>query len=157
MPLTIPKEILVAVAAASPILEIKGSIPLGRLLSLPIEATFFWSVIGNLLPIFPLLKFMEPLTNWLAAHSKWFNSFITKVFNQTRAKHTKRFEQIGALLLILVVAIPFPGSGAWTAAIIAYLFNVPYWRAMLLIILGTISGTILLCALVYGITGLGVL
>lgn len=157
MPFTIPKEILVAVAAASPILEIKGSIPLGRLLGLPLEATLVWSIIGNILPIFPLLKFMAPLTSLLATHSKWFNKFLSKVFTRTRAKHTKRFEQIGALLLILVVAIPFPGSGAWTAAIIAHIYNVPYWKAMLLITIGTISGTILLSALVYGVAGLEIL
>jgi uncharacterized membrane protein len=154
MPFSLPKEILVALAAASPILEIKGSIPLGRLLNIPIEATFFWSITGNILITYILLKYIDPVSKWLAKHSKWFKAFLAKIFEQTRVKHSKKFEQIGTLLLIPIAALPFPGSGAWTAAIIAYLFNIPIKKALPIIITGTICGAILLCTLVYGIAQL---
>ncbi len=81
------------------------------------------------------------------AHSKRFNKFLTRVFETTRAKHSRRFDQIGALVLFLVVAIPFPGSGAWTAAVLAYLFNIPYWKAFLLIFCG-ITGAAVIVSLV---------
>jgi uncharacterized membrane protein len=107
------------------------------------EAVFFWAIVGNTLPVFFLLKYLEPAAKWLIAHSKRFDRFLTKVFETSRAKHSLRFERIGALVLFLVVAIPFPGSGAWTAAILAYLFNVPYWKAFVLIFCGITGAAVI--------------
>ncbi len=146
-PSPMPRELLVAIFSASPILELKGGIPMGRLLGLPIEAAFFWAIIGNTIPVPILLKYLEPIGNWLMKHSKWANKYLTKIFETTQNKHHPRFQRLGAIILLPVTAIPFPGSGAWTAALIAYLFKVPFKKALLLIFAGIICGGLIVSVL----------
>jgi uncharacterized membrane protein len=143
----VPRELIVVLLAASPILELRGAMPVGKILGLPIEAIFFWSILGTILPVSFILKFLDPVSKFLMKHSKWFNRFLTKIFEKTRAKHNKRFEEVGSVLLILFSAIPLPGFGAWTGALIAYLFDIPYWKAVGLIFLGVIA-----MALIVGLT-----
>lgn len=141
------KELLVAIFSASPILELKGGIPMGKLLGLPIEAAFFWAIIGNTIPVPILLKYLEPIGNWLMKHSKWIHQYLSRVLEATRDKHHPRFQRLGAIILLPVTAIPFPGSGAWTAALIAYLFKVPFKKAFLLIFAGIICGGLIVSVL----------
>jgi uncharacterized membrane protein len=134
----INKEIIVTLLAAFPILELRGAIPVGKLLGLAPEANFFWAVTGNMLPIFFVLKFLDPVSKFLMKHSRLFDRFMKRLFEKTRAKHTKKMDEIGAIALIALVAIPLPGTGAWTGVLIAYLFNIPYWKAMGLIFIGVL-------------------
>ena len=140
----IPAELIVMALAAFPILEMRGAMPVGKLLGLPMEANFFWSIAGCILPVFFILKFLDPVSKFLMKHSKWFNRLLTGIFAKTRARHNKRFDEAGAIILILATAIPLPGFGAWTGALIAYLFDVHYWKAILLIFIGVIIMAIIL-------------
>jgi uncharacterized membrane protein len=150
----IPPALIVALLAALPVLELRGAIPVGKILGLPMEANFFWAVIGNMLPIFIILKVLDPVSKWLMRHSNWCNRAMTKLFAKTRVKHTKKFEKTGAACLIAFVAIPFPGTGAWTGALIAYLFNIPYWKAILLIFFGVLGAAIIVSMTMESVTQL---
>jgi len=142
-----PPELIVTFIAAMPILELRAAMPVGKLLGMPIESIFFWSIVGSILPVFFILKFLDPVSKFLMKHSKWFNRLLTNIFEKTRKKHTKKFEEIGAVLLLSFTAIPFPGFGAWTGALIAYLFNVPYWKAI-----GLITAGVIIMAVIVGMT-----
>lgn len=145
--MNIPAELIVLFLAALPILELRAAMPVGKFLGMPIEAIFFWSILGSILPVFFILKFLDPVSKFLMRHSRLFNRFLTTIFSRTRAKHTKKFDEVGAVLLITLTAIPIPGFGAWTGALIAYLFDVPYWKAI-----GLISIGVVIMAVIVGLT-----
>lgn len=127
-----------------PISESSGAIPLGLLLGLPMESSFIWAQIGNMIPIFFILLLLEPTSEWLMKHSGTFKKHFSKLLTHTREKHTKTFERFGAIFLIVFIAVPFPGTGAWTGALISFLFDIPYWRAILFILIGNIASGVLL-------------
>jgi uncharacterized membrane protein len=139
----LPPELIVILLSASPILELRGAIPVGKFLGMPLEAVFIWSIVGNMLPIFIIMKYLDPVTRFLIRKSKWFEKFFTRIFETTRKKHSKRFEEVGAIFLVTFIAIPLPGTGAWTGALISHLFNIPYWKSILLIFLGVVGAAVI--------------
>lgn len=139
----IPKELIVLASAMLPFSELNGAIPLGVFLGLPIEAAFFWAEVGNIIPIMLILKLFGPISTWLMKHSVFFKRFFTKIFDTTRQKHSQKIDKLGAVFLAGFIAIPLPGAGAWTASLIAFLFNFPYWRAVGIIFIGNICAGIL--------------
>lgn len=140
----LPREILVFLASMMPIGELRAGIPLGLLLGMPAESVFFWAELGNILIILLVLKALGPMSGWLMKHSAWCNRFFEKLFHHTRKKHSERFEKMGAVFIVLLVAIPLPGTGAWTGALLAFLFDLPYWKSIGLIFIGNIIAGILI-------------
>jgi uncharacterized membrane protein len=138
--MTLPRELIVLLISMLPVLERFG-IPAGTYLGLPIEATVFWAILGNMIPVVFLLKLLGPVTSWLMRHSKWCHKIFTKIFEKTHLKHTHHFNRIGAAIIIIITAIPLPGTGAWTGALLAFLFNVPFWKALLYTFIGIVIST----------------
>lgn len=138
------KEIIVILTAAAPISELRGAIPLAIFgFGFSAWKAFLLSVFGNLLPIIPVLFFLPIFSNWLSNKSDSFKQFFTWLFNRTKTKHNKHFEIWKELALLVFVAIPLPLTGAWSGVLAAYVFGVPFWRAVLMIGLGVIiSGVI---------------
>lgn len=139
-----PPEAITFLAAMLPITELRASIPFAiQVLQLsPLEA-FFWSILGNLIPNLIILLALEPITNFIRAKSKKLDVLIGDVFAKTRNKHSERFNKYGAFFLIVFVAVPLPGSGSWSASLIAFLFGVSYWRAVTLIFIGIVGAGII--------------
>ncbi len=150
--LHLPPELLVLLISALPITEVRIGIITGKLLGLPLEATVFWAIIGNMLPMFFLLKWLKPVSKLLIKHSKFFEKILKTIFEKTHKKHSHKFDEIGAIFLVAFIAIPFPGTGAWTGALLAFLFNIPYWRALVLIFLGIVGSAIIVSLGVSGLT-----
>jgi uncharacterized membrane protein len=67
---------------------------------------------------------------------KIFDRFFTWLFNRTRKKYYKKFEKYSGFALITFVGIPLPVTGAWTGAVIAFVFGIPPKKAVLDIFLG---------------------
>ena len=126
-----------------PGVELRLGIPLGISMGLDPMSAFFIGIIGNIIPNFIILKLLGPFTDFLRRHSTKLDKLFTKLFEKTRDKHKKKFEQYGAFFIILFVAIPLPGSGSWSGSLIAFLFGVKYWKAMALIIIGVILAGLL--------------
>ena len=80
----------------------------------------------------------------------FFDKFFTFLFERTRRKHSKKFEKWGALALITFVAIPLPITGGWSGALAAFVFGIPFKKALPLIF----SGVIIAGVIVTGLTGL---
>jgi len=134
----------VFVIAMSPVLEIRGSLPLGIFYyKLPILDTFLLSILGNILIVIPLMLFLNFFTDFLIKNFKFFNKFFSKLFEKTRKKHSEKINIYGALALILIVGIPLPGTGAWTGSLIAYVFEIPCKKAFPLILLGVLIAGII--------------
>tara|TARA_B100000315_G_C14476905_1_gene541066 strand:+ start:549 stop:1040 length:492 start_codon:yes stop_codon:yes gene_type:complete len=138
-------NILITVGIAMlPVLELRGALPFAMgVLGMPLWSAFLWSVVGNILIVVILLKFLNPVTTFLMKHSKFFNHWLNALFHKTRHKHSDRFNEIGALCLITFVAIPLPVTGAWTGSLVAFLFGVRFWPALILISIGVLCAGVL--------------
>lgn len=139
--------LLVVFTAALPISELRGAIPLaiGGFGFDPLTA-YIVSLVGNLLPVPFLLTLLEPLTNLLCRVS-FLDRLISWLLARTRRRHSAAVERWGAFALVLFVAIPLPATGAWTGALIAHVFGIPFRYAFPLIALGVgIAGVLVTLA-----------
>jgi uncharacterized membrane protein len=126
--------------AMIPIGELRISIPIAlTTYNLDWLSTYFFSVIGNLIPVALLLRFLGPISGWLSENSKIFQRFFSWLFERTRKKYNQSTEKYGCLALTIFVAIPFPFTGGWTGALIAFLFGIPFKLAFPLIALGVMT------------------
>jgi uncharacterized membrane protein len=140
-----PAALTTFLLAMLPVTELRAALPLGIKFGLsPLEA-FFWATAGNVLMAVALIFLFEPVAVFLQQHSRVFKKIIQKVFQKTRHRHSKNFNRFGALFLVLLVAIPLPGSGGYTGALAAWLFGVSRKSTIGLVSLGLIlSGLIVL-------------
>jgi len=143
------KEWLVLLAAATPVLEVRGSIPLGLYFGIPAAKVFWLSVIGSVLPILPILFGL----NYLTVHLRKIpamDRFFEWLFTRTRAKGelVQRLETLG---LFLFVAVPLPGTGAWTGCAAAYIFGLSYFNGFIACALGTTAAAVLVMAASLGV------
>jgi len=95
------------------------------------------AVLGNILPIPFILLFFHYVEKFLRNFKTW-TRLMDWLFSKTRARadaKIKRYEHIG---LLIFVAIPLPFTGAWTGALIAYLFDLKFSRSIITILVGII-------------------
>ena len=137
------KELAVTALAAMPVSELRGAIPLALAMGFSPVKAYMLAVIGNLLPVLPILFLLQPITNKLR-HIKFFAKFFDWLFERTKKK-ARMVEKFEALGLILFVAIPLPVTGAWTGCVAATLFKIRLRYAFLSIAIGVIiAGLIVL-------------
>lgn len=139
-----------------PIAELRVSIPVGiEGFEMSVISVYFWSVIGNLIPVVFLLLFLEPVAQFLMKHIALFKSFFNWIFERTRKRFTSRSARYGTFAaLVLFVAIPLPITGAWTGSAAAFLFKVPFWRAFAAITIGVLIVGIIVTGATVGIAAL---
>ena len=141
------QEVIVFLLAATPVVEVRGSIPLGLYFGLDPLKTYLLSIAGSILPILPVLLGLNYLTAWLRKIPT-LDKFFVWLFARTRAKSklVERFETIG---LMLFVAVPLPGTGVWTGCVAAYLFGLSYFEGFVACALGTMiaAGVVLAASL----------
>lgn len=126
----------------TPISELRGAIPIALgVYQMSVWLVYPVAVIGNLIPVailLPVLKYICP--RWL--------------YNHTEQRHNHKFVRWGDLALIAFVAIPLPFTGAWTGALAAFVFNIPFRRAFPLITIGVLIAGIIVTLLTLGIINL---
>jgi uncharacterized membrane protein len=153
----ISPKILTVIFAALPIAELRGAIPYALTEGgLNWHEAYILAVIGNFIPVIPILLLLEKVSNWLMRYRLW-NRFFTWLFERTRRKGkvVERFEALG---LVLFVAIPLPITGAWTGCVAAVLFKIPLVLAVPAILCGIlIAGTVVTLAMlgVFSFWGIG--
>ncbi len=132
--LALPDEFKVAGMAALPIFELRGAIPLGMSLGMPLGRTYFFSLLGNLIPVLPLLLLFKYFFHHLQ-NIKFVGKFFEWWFYRVEKK-SKLVERWGFWGLVLFVAIPMPVTGAWTGTVAATLFELSPRKAFLAILIG---------------------
>ncbi len=143
---SLPKSLITVIVAALPVSELRGAIPLALLtFKQPVLRTFYLAILGNLLPVIPLLFGLEPVTRYLRRFRFW-RRFFEWLFARTerKAEIVQRYEAIG---LALFVAIPLPVTGAWTGCVAATLFKVKFRYAFAAIMLGVIISAVIVTIL----------
>ena len=150
---SVPHWFAVMVIGALPISELRGAIPvaMGVYGMGPLEA-YVLSVLGNLIPVVPLLLFLEPVSGYLRRYHI-FDVFFTWLFSRTRRNHTENFEKYGLLALTLFVAVPLPVTGAWTGCAAAFVFGIKFKHSLPAIAAGVMIAGVIVTVLT--MTGMG--
>lgn len=135
-----------------PALELRAAIPLGHLkFGLPLWEATVLSIIGSAGTAAILLWLLPIVVKFFDERIPFVHRIMLRIFEHTRRRVSHKMTIIGDIALVTFVAIPLPGSGAWTGSLIAFLFGVKYATAVGLISLGVaISGLI-----VAGLTMIG--
>jgi uncharacterized membrane protein len=141
--------------AMTPIAELRGAIPYainGHGVAWP--AAYVIAVLGNLVPCFPLLTLLDPVSKWLSRY-RVFDRFFTWLFARTRTRG-RLIEKYEALGLALFVAIPLPVTGAWTGCAAAFVFGVRFKYAIIAVFCGLLISATIVTLASLGIEGLRV-
>ena len=148
----VPKEIVTMIIAMTPIFELRASIPVAiTLLNMHPISAYFWSVLGNVLPVIIIVFLLEKVTLFLSGRFECWKKFFDWLFARTRRKVHKQIEKYGDWGLFFLVAIPLPVTGGWTGALAAFLFGIKKTKALLLITLGIMTAGIIVFLLTMGI------
>ena len=139
--------------AMLPIVELRGSVPWGVTQGLPLPAVLAVSIIGNMIPVPFIILFIRPIFNWMKKKSKWMASVVEKLEERAANKHDLivKYQMLG---LFILVAIPLPGTGAWTGALVAALFDLRLKNAVPIIFLGVTAAGIVMSIISYGVAAL---
>jgi len=148
------RELAVFFISWLPIVELRGSIPLAISLGMSPWKAYCISVLGNAIPVIPLLLLLVPVRKFLREHFHIMDNFFTWLDRRTLSKSDK-VEKYGALALILFTAIPFPTTGAWTASLAAVLFKIKFKYAFPAIVAGIILAGIIM--IILSLTGKAIL
>ena len=134
-----------------PIIELRGAIPVGFALGLPLGLNYLLCVIGNFLPVPFILLFIRKILSWMKKVKR-----LDKIAIWLEEKAEKKSDKVMkgvASGLFLFVAIPLPGTGAWTGALVASLFDMRMRYALPAIFLGILAAGVIMSLLSSGVLG----
>ena len=134
-----------------PILELRASVIYGAANGLEWYIVIPISIIGNMLPVPFILLFIRKILAWMKT-TKRFAKFASWLERKAE-KHSKRVLKYAFFGLVLFVGIPLPGTGAWTGALVAALFDLRMKSALPAIFLGLLLASAIMGAASYGAVG----
>ena len=147
------EELIVFIISALPLVELRGALPVAiNVFHFPWYYALLLAIIGNLVPVPLILLFLNVFYR-LLSKIEAFKKMIEWLFARIRRRSgiIERYERIG---LTLFVAIPLPGTGAWTGALAAALLGLKFKHAFLSIVIGVcIAGAVVTCLSLLGWIG----
>ena len=149
-----PPEVATLLIAMIPIAELRVALPLAlTTFDLPVFSAFFWSILGNAIPVVIIFYLLGPIHAFLSKRSKLWNRFFDWISQRTEKKFQRNSVQYGVFVaLLLFVAIPLPITGAWTGTLAAFIFRIPLRRALPAILLGICIASVIVYLITTGIT-----
>jgi len=143
---------LTLLVAAVPVIELRGAIPYGIAMGLTPWETFIAAIIGNLLPVPFIMLLIRRIFDFLRKRPFW-ESKIEHLEKKAhlKGKVVKKYRTPG---LILLVAIPLPGTGAWTGALVASLLDIRMRTAIPAIFAGLLIAGIIVLTVSCGVGSL---
>ena len=139
-----------------PIVELRGAVPAGLAMGLPVIPTYIVSVIGNMLPVPVILLFAKAVLLWCTKLPGGLGRFFMKIYDKGVKAGEKMQAKAGRGIywaLFLFVAIPLPGTGAWSGALIATILKMPKTKALLSILAGVITAGIIMLIASHSVIG----
>ncbi len=136
-----------------PVIELRGAIPYATGMGLSPAVAIPVAMIGNLIPIPFIIIFIKRIFAWMRSVSYKLN----KVVDKLEAKAEKNKEKVLRYAfwgLAIFVAIPLPGTGAWTGALVAAMLDMPLKKAFPSIVLGVLMAGIIVAFVSYGAAAL---
>ena len=145
------KIIGIFIIAMIPIIELRGAIPVAFAMGLNWQTAMICSIAGNLLPIPFILLFLNGIFNFMKKHNI-FKNFVIWLEEKGR-KNSGKVEKYGFWGLMIFVAIPLPGTGGWTGALIASVMKMSKKNSLISILLGVVIASIVVTIITYGLVG----
>lgn len=141
------------VTAMMPILEIRGAIPVGVASGLDPWLAFAVGFVGNMLPIPILILLTRKIIEWLKKHNVLVK--LTAWLENKGSKGAQKVQKYSFWGLFILVAIPLPGTGAWTGALVASLLDMRLKRALPAIAMGVAAAGLIVLLVTYGVISAG--
>lgn len=147
----IPGELTVFLISLLPILECRGALIAAKLFSIPWPTAFIICYIGNILPIPFILIFIKKIFAFMKKHNI-LKKFIEKLEVRSMRQSSK-VEKASGWGLLAFVALPLPGTGGWTGALIAALMDMKLKKSLPIIMIGVLIASFIMTLLSYGVLG----
>jgi len=145
--------IFTALVSMLPVVELRGGIPFGVAVGLPLPLAVAAAIIGNMAPIPFLILFTRQVFQWLRRRVPVLERMISSL--EARAANKRELVQKYKFWgLMLLVAIPLPGTGAWTGALVAAVMDLRLKRALPAIFCGVLAAAAIVTLLTMGIISL---
>ena len=141
------------VTAMLPILEIRGAIPVGVASGLDPWLAFAVGFVGNMVPIPILILLTRKVIEWLKKHNMLVK--LTAWLENKGSKGAQKVQKYSFWGLFILVAIPLPGTGAWTGALVASLLDMRLKRALPAIAMGVAVAGLIVLLVTYGVISAG--
>ena len=126
----------VMLLAAVPLIEQKGSIPLGIYeYNINPIMVFLLTFIGSLLPVPFVLVFFNKIFAWLGKYKLF--SVIYNLIDRKISKNKAKFEKFEEIALITFIAIPLPTTGVWTGTAIAAFLKLDFKKSVMCAVVGS--------------------
>lgn len=132
-----------------PVIELRGGIPYGVVAGLGVKTALICALIGNILPVPFLILFTTKVFAWLRTKSPKLDRLVVKMEQKGMSKKDviDKYEFWG---LVLLVAIPLPGTGAWTGCLVAALLEMDVKKSIPAVILGVLIAGAIVSFITYG-------
>jgi uncharacterized membrane protein len=143
-----PPQLATFLIAMIPISELRAAIPIGiKVYHLSVWSAYFWSVLGNLVPMILIVLILQTIADFLSSHVKIFHKFFEWLFEHTRKRGAKKFEKWGEFAVFILTATPIPLLGGWTGPLAAFVFGVKLRKSIPLVILGCMTAGVIVAIL----------
>lgn len=144
------KYLCVLGLSACPILELRAAIPWGVAGELPLIPVLLLSIVGNMIPIPFVVCYVHKLLHWMKGKSAFLGQVAEKLEKRAadKGEMLQKYEMLG---LFILVAIPLPGTGAWTGALVAAMFRLTLRRAVPTIFCGVTAAGLLTALITCGV------
>ena len=141
--------LIVFLISMVPVVELRGAIPIGYGNGLNIWIAALVSIVGNLIPVPFIIIFIRKIFSLIRKIAPKFDGLVTKLEKRAENKSdvVKKYSFWG---LFLLVAIPLPGTGAWTGALVAAMLDMRLKRAMPAITVGVIAAAVVVAFITCG-------
>ncbi|MFH5881257.1 COG2426 family protein [Liberiplasma polymorphum] len=143
-------ELIVFVISMVPLIELRGSIPVGLVFGIEPLRTFILTYPASLIPAPFIILFIHQVFK-LLEKNKFFARLIDRIVHSNRRKHSEKIEKYGYIGLFIIVAIPLPGTGVWSGSLAAAIFEMDFKKSMVAIILGNLVAAILILIISMGV------
>ncbi len=143
------KVVMTFLVSMVPVIELRGAIPIGVSAGLSPLVAIGVSIVGNLVPVPFIIIFIKKIFAWLRKTSQKLDGFVTSLEKRAEKKSAtvQRYAFWG---LFILVAIPLPGTGAWTGALVAAMLEMPLKKAFPAIALGVLGAAVIVSFVTYG-------
>ena len=133
-----------------PVVELRLGLPYGIAIGLDYPLALLSAIVGNLLPVPFIILFIKNVLSVLRQKIAKLDGFITRIEERAHLK-SEVVKKYGAIGLCLLVAIPLPGTGAWTGALVAALMGMELKRAMPTIVVGVLIAAAIMTGITFGV------
>lgn len=143
------KLLMTLLWAMVPVVELRGAIPIGMGMGLDLSTSVVVAIIGNMIPVPFIMLFIRQIFKWMRKVNKTFARVVDRMEEKAN-KHRDKVTKYGFWGLFILVAIPLPGTGAWTGALVAAVMELRFKTALPAIFLGVVGAAIIVSIVSYG-------